>query len=263
MVPRNPGRQVASIRRSSLVSEVVTLLREVIESQGLARGDRLPTEAELVESLEVSRPVLREAISQLETLGLVQVRRGLGMFVGDRDSLAGCLKLVRTAMAVTPRDLTQFTELRSALECHAARQAAEMATDVDVAELEALCDEMDRSDPAYEKAIGIDFAFHRKLIEITGNELMLNVMTVLQQFVVEAMLQTTPRPRDRSVSRRLHRAILDGVRRGDGPAAEGAMREHMEVTRARLEAAAQDRQEAAARPGREARGARARRAGSR
>jgi GntR family transcriptional repressor for pyruvate dehydrogenase complex len=238
MTQGNPGRQVESIRRSSLVSEVVTLLREVIESQGLSPGDRLPTEAELVESLEVSRPVLREAISQLETLGLVQVRRGRGMFVGDRDSLAGCLKLVRTAMAVTPRDLTQFTDLRSALECHAARKAAELATDGDVAELEALCDEMDRRDPTYEKAIGIDFAFHRKLIEITGNELMLNVMTVLQQFVVEAMLQTTPRPRDRSVSRRLHRAILEGVRKGDGKAAERAMREHMEVTRRRLESAA-------------------------
>ncbi len=82
---------------------MVSLLREVIEKKGLQPGDRLPTEAELVASLEVSRPVLREAVSQLEALGLIQVKRGLGMFVGDRDSLAGCLKLVRTAVAVTPR----------------------------------------------------------------------------------------------------------------------------------------------------------------
>jgi GntR family transcriptional repressor for pyruvate dehydrogenase complex len=227
------------LRRSSLVAEVVTLLREVIETKGLAPGDRLPTEAELVESLEVSRPVLREAISQLETLGLVQVRRGLGMFVGDRDSLAGCLKLVRTAMAVTPRDLTQFADLRSALEHHGARRAAERATPGDVAELQALCDAMDRRDLPYEEAIGIDFAFHRRLIEITGNELMVNVMSVLQEFIVQAMLQTTPRPRDRSVSRRLHRAILEAVRKGDLDGAERAMREHMKVTRARLEEAAQ------------------------
>jgi DNA-binding FadR family transcriptional regulator len=164
------------------------------------------------------------------------------MFVGDRDSLAGCLKLVRTAIAVTPRDMTQLTELRSALEGHGARRAAEMATEADVVELEALCDEMDRRDLPYEKAIGIDFAFHRKLIEVTGNELMINVMTVLQEFVVEAMLQRIPRPRDRNASRRLHRAILEGIRKGDGEAAERAMREHMEATRARLETAVQDRQ---------------------
>lgn len=232
MVPE-PGRE--SLRRSSLVAEVVTLLREVVEKQGLGPGDRLPTEAELVASLEVSRPVLREAISQLETLGLVRVKRGLGMFVGDRNSLAGCLKLVRTAMAVTPRDLTQFADLRSALEMHGSRRAAELATADDVADLEGLCDEMDRPDLPYERAIGIDFAFHRKLIEVAGNELTLNVITVLQEFIVEGMLQTTPRPRDRSVSRRLHRAILEAVRQGDPDAAEAAMREHMDVTRERLE----------------------------
>jgi GntR family transcriptional repressor for pyruvate dehydrogenase complex len=221
------------------VAEVMTLLREVIERRGLAPGDRLPTEAELVESLEVSRPVLREAIGRLQTLGLVRVKRGLGMFVGDRNSLAGCLQLVRTALAVTPRDLTQLADLRGALEQHAARRAAELATEADVTELQVLCDEMDRRDLPYEEAIGVDFAFHRKLVEITSNELMLGVMSVLQEFVVEAMLKTTPRPRDRSVSRRLHRAIAEAVRRRDPDAAERAMREHVGVTEARLARAAE------------------------
>jgi GntR family transcriptional repressor for pyruvate dehydrogenase complex len=223
------------------VAEVVTLLREVIETKGLAPGDRLPTEAELVESLEVSRPVLREAVSQLETLGLIRVRRGLGMFVGDRDSLAGCLKMVRTALAVTPRDLVQLTELRTALENHTARKAARQATREDVSALEELCDAMDRDDLPYEEAIGIDFAFHRKLAEISGHELMSNVLSVLQEFIVEGMLEATPRPRDRAVSRRLHRAVLAAVRKGQPDEAEKAMREHMRVTRERLEAAAGQR----------------------
>ena len=77
---------------------------------------------------------------------------------------------------------------------------------------------------------------------------MVNVMSVLQEFIVEAMLQTTPRPRDRSVSRRLHRAIVEAVREGDPDAAERAMREHMDVTRARLEEAAQDREPNVSRP---------------
>ena len=243
-----PSRNPESLRRSSLVAEVVTLLREVIEKKGLEPGDRLPTEADLVASLEVSRPVLREAISQLETLGLVQVRRGLGMFVGDRDSLASCLKLVRTAMAVTPRDLIQLADLRTALEIHASRQAAERATAADVAELQVLCDAMDRADLPYEEAIGLDFAFHRRLIAASGNELTLNVMSVLQEFIVEGMLQTTPRPRDRTVSRRLHRAILEAVRGGDSDAAEAAMRKHMEVTRRRLETGIEGPRASAPRP---------------
>ena len=237
-----PAARPETLRRGSLVAEVVTLLREVIEMKGLAPGDRLPTEAELVESLEVSRPVLREAVSQLETLGLIRVRRGLGMFVGDRDSLVGCLKMVRTALAVTPRDLLQLTELRTALANHSARQAARAATREDVSALQELCDAMDREDLPYEEAIGLDFAFHRKLAEISGNELMSSVLSVLQEFVVEGMLETTPRPRDRAVSRRLHRAILAAVRKGQPDEAEKAMREHMRVTRERLEAAARRRQ---------------------
>jgi GntR family transcriptional repressor for pyruvate dehydrogenase complex len=216
----------------------VAQVRRLVESSGLAPGERLPSEAELVERLQVSRPVLREAIRQLETLGLVQVRRGRGMFVGDRDSLSGCLQLVRTAMAVTPRDLTQMAQLRTALECEAARRAAEDAGPEDVAELERLCDAMDRRGLPYEEAIGLDFAFHRRIFEAGSGELMRNVLVVLQGFIVEGMAQTTPQPRDRTVSRRLHRAILEAIRNQDPEAADAAMREHMRITCARLEASA-------------------------
>ena len=73
----------------------------------------------------VSRTVLREAISRLEAIGLLTVRRGRGMFIGDRHSLANCVRLVRSAMAITPGDLVQFTEFRRAVECYAAQRAAQ------------------------------------------------------------------------------------------------------------------------------------------
>ena len=86
-----------------------------------------------------------------------------------------------------------------------------------------------------EEAIRADFAFHQKLIEISGNELMLNVIRVLQEFFLAAMARTTRRPRDRDVSRPLHQSILEGVRVRSPEAAEKAMQAHMEITRARLE----------------------------
>jgi GntR family transcriptional repressor for pyruvate dehydrogenase complex len=220
------------IRRSSLVSEVVTLLREVIETKGLEPGQRLPTEAELVQSLEVSRPVLREAISRLESLGLVKVRRGVGMFVGDRDSLGGCLKLVRTALAVSPRGRAQLVELLSALQHYAVRRVAEVATEADVAELRRLTDESARPGLSQNEAEGMEWAFHRRLAAITGNEPILNVMTVLQHFIGGDGQQPAPRPRDRAASLRLRRAIVDAVRRGDAEAAEAAMRGNTELAMA-------------------------------
>jgi GntR family transcriptional repressor for pyruvate dehydrogenase complex len=152
------------------------------------------------------------------------------MFVGNPDTLAGCVELLRSVMAISPRDLTQFLEFRAALECHTARGAAGSARPEDVAKLEGLCDRMDRRDLPYEAVIRDDFAFHLTLAEMTGNTLLLNIMTVLQQFILAGMLQTTPKPRDRDVSRRLHRTILRAVTARDPEAAEAAMREHMRFT---------------------------------
>jgi GntR family transcriptional repressor for pyruvate dehydrogenase complex len=227
--------KIKPVKRDSLVDTVVARIREVIEQGRLRAGDRLPTEAELSEQLGVSRTVVREAVSQLESLGLLSVQRGRGMFVGSWSSLTGCVKMLRTALALSPRELVQFTEFRTAIECHAARRAAELATALDLAELKKLCDDMDRAGREYLEAMRIDFQFHRRLMAITGNELLCSVLEVIQEFVLAAMVQTTPQPRDREQSHRRHLAILRAVRAGNPDAAEQAMRAHMEHTVSVLE----------------------------
>lgn len=233
------GRVSTSLRKHSLVNEAVKSIRGMIERERWAAGSRLATETELIAELGVSRTVLREAINRLEAMGLVEVRHGQGMFVGDRDSLTACVALVRTALAITPRDLFQFMEFRIAVEVYAARQAARLATDRDITELELLLAEIDLEDKTDEEAIRADFSFHRKLIEISGNALMLNIVRVLQEFYLAAMARTTRRPRDRDVSRTLHESILEAVRARSPEAAEKAMQAHMVVTRARLESQAE------------------------
>ncbi len=225
---------ISAIGRTSLVDEVVRQLQELIESDGMKAGDRLPTEAELTTQLQVSRNVLREAVQRLETMGLVSVRRGHGMFVAAPDKLASCARLIRSALAISPRDLIQFTEFRMAVEPQFAEAAARCATPDQADEVGELCDRIDRKELSYEEAIELDFAFHRKLIEITGNQLTLNIMTVLHEFFLAAMAQTTPRPRDLQVSQRLHRAIVEAIRRGDTNEARSAMQEHMDVTLERI-----------------------------
>ena len=63
--------RVEPITRTSLVDVVIERIRQVIDEGGMTSGDRLPSESELVESLQVSRTVLREAIGRLETMGLL------------------------------------------------------------------------------------------------------------------------------------------------------------------------------------------------
>jgi DNA-binding FadR family transcriptional regulator len=229
---------VEPIARRALADVVVDRLRDLIDNDSLKAGDRLPSEMELVRQLRVSRPVLREALGKLETLGLIQIQRGRGIFVADRDSLASCAQLLRSAMTISPKNLLKYAEVRWGIECYAARRAAELATAEDLAELEDLLEQMDSPRRDYLETLRLDLQFHRKLIDIAGNEVMQNLMEVIHEFVMAGMVHTTPKPRDRNWSRPLHRAILDAVRSADADAAEAAMRAHMEAVLGRLKIAA-------------------------
>ncbi len=221
--------QLTAIERRTTVDLVVDRIASVIKEQKLAAGSRLPGEHELVEKLQVSRPVLREALARLQSLGLVDIQRGRGTFVGDTSSLANCVRLLQTAVTITPQELLTYTELRFAIEVQAARQAAIKATDEDIQTLTSLLDQLDDEELPHEEALQIDFRFHRKLIEMAGNPLMQNLMEVIYEFVLAQMVRTTPSQRENQTGRRLHKAILEAVRKRDPDAAEIAMRKHMQA----------------------------------
>jgi DNA-binding FadR family transcriptional regulator len=127
--------------RPLLVDQVMGLLSDYIRREGLSPGDRLPSEADLAERMQCSRNVLREAVGRMTSLGLVDVRRGSGMFVGTTYSVRSCVLLLRSSLAISVNDLVEFTEFRRALEGYAARQATSKATDVELSELDAMANQ--------------------------------------------------------------------------------------------------------------------------
>lgn len=223
------------IPRRSSVDQVVERIRDVITQQKLASGQRLPGEMDLVAQLQVSRPVLREALARLQGLGLVEIQRGNGTFVASKDQLASCVQLFRSAVTLAPRELRSYAELRAAIEVQAVRLAAERATENDIDALQQLLKELSSIDRTDEELLDIDFRFHRRILQAAGNELMQNLMEVIYEFVVTQMAQTMPTPRDNKLGRRLHRQIVTAIKGRDADAAERAMREHMEAVLSRLE----------------------------
>jgi GntR family transcriptional repressor for pyruvate dehydrogenase complex len=226
--------QIEAIARQTTADLVVERITQVIRERNLSAGERLPGEHELVEQLRVSRPVLREALARLQSMGLIDIRRGRGTFVGNATSLANCVRLLRSAVTISPQELRSYAELRSAIEVQAARQAAERATDDDIAELAAFVRRLDDDDLPYPEALELDFQFHRKVLEAAGNPLMQNLMEVIYEFVLTQMARTTPSPRDNQLGRRLHKAILTAVRNHDPDAAAKAMQQHMQAVLKRL-----------------------------
>lgn len=229
------GQSLNPIERGSLVDVVGEQIRQSIEGGGYRSGDRLPSEPELTAQLGVSRTVLREAIKRLQTDGLVTIRRGIGTYVADRSDLTNCLRLVRTAMALSPRELLQYVELREAVEVHAVRRAALEATDREITEVEALCGEMEDEAQDWDVAMQLDLQFHLRLVDIGKNALMRGILEILHEHILEGMRRTTPQPRQCTMSRRVHMGIVEAVRNRDPDAAEAAIRDHMNILVRRLQ----------------------------
>jgi GntR family transcriptional regulator, transcriptional repressor for pyruvate dehydrogenase complex len=217
-------------RGGSLVDTVVDQVQHLIADGHLEAGDRLPREDDLVEKMGVSRTVLREALSRLEATGLVTIQRGRGMFVADASGVASCARLIRNAMTLTSKDLSQFMEFRRIIECQAARRAAEFARPEDLAELEALCLEMNREGQDFLESVRLDFQFHLKIVEISGNQLMHGALAVIQEYIMTTMVKTTPNPRDYDQSRTFHMQVIDAIRSGNPEVAERAASDHMDLS---------------------------------
>jgi DNA-binding FadR family transcriptional regulator len=173
--------------------------------------------------------VLREAIGRLETLGLVSVQGSRGMFVSEPGSLMNGVNLVRSALALSPRELIKFTEFRRAIEADAVRLAAVNAATEDVTELETLCEEIRRPELKAQEAFRLDFRFHRKIVNLAGNEMMQHVIDVVQEFIMASIAEGAPTRRDPEVTYRDHRAIVAAIAAHDPDAAEQAMRDHLEA----------------------------------
>lgn len=143
-------------------------LREYLDTKALRTGDILPTELELAEALGVSRNVLREALSRLRMLGLIESKKKRGMVLTSPDIL-GSFERVLNPQLIDTATLQNLFELRLVLESGLADLLFIRKTDKDIEELEDIVsNEKFIDDDVFR--VNSEIAFHGKLYEITGND---------------------------------------------------------------------------------------------
>jgi GntR family transcriptional regulator, transcriptional repressor for pyruvate dehydrogenase complex len=207
-----------------LVSRAVSEhLQAMILRGGLKPGDRLPSQRDLAGQLGVSRPSLREAISVLETLGLVEVRIGSGVYVNERTARA---PLWRFSQRCTPQDVY---EARDGLESHAANIAALRCDAAGAARLRATTEAM-RDALAADDIPGMataDAAFHDLVFELTANPVLAGMYKPVRDMMVETQrLPMTLRIRLDDTLRE-HEQVGEKIASHDASGAEAAMRHHI------------------------------------
>lgn len=130
------ARQFSKISRpESLPLAIAAQIQRLLEARKLRTGDRLPTERELSVQFGVGRSSVREAIQMLQMLGLVDVRRGIGMFL-TREPGRWLMEPLKWTSASVAELFTSLIEARLCVEPEVARLAAERGTDEDIAAIQ-------------------------------------------------------------------------------------------------------------------------------
>ncbi|RZT42440.1 FadR/GntR family transcriptional regulator [Cupriavidus agavae] len=225
-------------RPATLASRIAQTLRDDIAAGHFAAGARLPAEATLAETFDVSRPIVREAIALLKADGVLVTRKGSGAYVSDTPG--GQVWRLASAPDGGPT-LAQLFELRRVVETACAEMAALRRTDADVAAMRDALDAMQRQADDFPSAAAADIAFHHAIAQAAHNP----CFTGLTDFVSQQLLAARQRAWENSARLRTtgaapraadaeHAALADAIALGDPVAARAAATAHLGAAAARM-----------------------------
>jgi GntR family transcriptional repressor for pyruvate dehydrogenase complex len=221
-----------------LADQVADALAAEVRSGRLSEGDRLPTESALAAQFGVSRTVVREAVSRLKSLGLLDSRQGSGVYV----RAAGVEPLRFEMPHVASREaVVQMVELRRALEAEVAALAAERRTPDDVQRIRAAIDALHAAVEAGGNGADEDVRFHRAIAEAARNPFLIGTLQYLRQFLHGATRVTRANEARRADFAREvaqeHARIVEAIEAGDALRAREAAKSHMDNAIRRIEQA--------------------------
>ncbi|WP_214201438.1 FadR/GntR family transcriptional regulator [Novosphingobium profundi] len=210
-------------KSEKLYRKVIDAVQQGIDAGAYPVGTRLPSEREIAEENSVSRTTVREAMVALEMLGVVEMRKGSGIYVVDGMP-------IRASASELDVGAFELIEARRLLEGEIAGLAAHFASDAQLERLAELLEAME--DPDEIKGEQADREFHQVIAEASGNGALEAVVRDLWDMRERAPLARSilHRARGLGLGARVdeHRAILEALRARDALAARQAMRAHLE-----------------------------------
>ncbi len=222
----------------NLALDLVDTLGTEIGQGHWPAGQKLPTEAAIMERFGVSRTVVREALSRLQAGGLVETRHGVGTFVRLPDDSPPFR--VSPDQLGTLREVIALLEFRISVETEAAALAAARRQGENLAEMRLALDEFSQAVEQGRDAVSADYRFHSEVARATQNTHFTDLMKSLGLGVIPRARLENPAPLSaerQAYLRRVnleHESIYNAVAEQDVEAARAAMRTHLSNSRDRL-----------------------------
>ena len=211
---------------------VVSFLRDQLVTGNLKTGDRLLPERDLATALGVSRPVIREALRALATLGALEIKRGYGTVVREPnfEALSDYFGLVLAQQAGAVDDVVQA---RVAIERQSIRLACTRATPQDLDKLSLALQNIKETinDPV--KGGAADFHFHTMIVESAHSPALSSVYAAVSKLLQKShmerrqMIANVPDVDAYLVDH--HEAIIQAILRKNATEADALLIEHFEI----------------------------------
>lgn len=220
-----------TIERRKVYEQLADILRAEITSGVYKIGEELPSERAMMQHFKVGRPAVREALSHLALMGLIEIRPGMRARV-CRPSMGRLLsELAGTAGAIlaTPSGFSNMKEIRALLETALARRAAKLASPKDMA---ILAESLDQQERCINNPVGFaaaDVQFHMGLARMTENSLLCSMASAMYDWLLEQRITTLTTPGQLEKALQSHKDLYNAIQLHDADAAEECVHKHLKL----------------------------------
>ncbi len=218
--------------KTLLYQEVIKELYRIIDQENLKPGDKLPAERELIEELNVSRNVLREAFHVLEERGILVSRQGKGRFLREQPSGYDNFKYESLSKNLERTSMFEAYEVRQVLEVKGVELIIRNASEEDIDDLEKAYQELKKRYEETHKTVG-EFELHRLYAQKTGSMFMTQMFEIVSNAILGMMYGNFTDILDASSGEwelESHRKIIDAIRERNTEKAQALMQEHLQRT---------------------------------
>jgi len=221
------------IRTQKIYEVIIEQIKHLISEGKLRPGDRLMSERELAEKMQVGRSAVREAFRALEAMRIIEIKPGEGTYIREAstDYIIESLALVLQSEDQSTHELM---ELRKILEEECACLAATRRTEGDLQAMWKYLAELDEASKLGRIGYDSDLAFHYSIYKASGNAIIFRLMSTLRDTVRHALHEVLDElvSSNSATPRQLyheHVLIYETIASGDPKAAREAMRSHLDT----------------------------------
>lgn len=225
------GLKYKQIKPKKIYEEVAEAIYELIRTGQFKPGDKLDSVQQLAENFQVGRSAIREALSALKAMGLIEMKQGEGTYVREFEHDQITLPL-STAILMNQEDVGNLLEVRKVLEAGTAVYAAMNRTDEDLMAISHALEEMKNVQGDEELGEKADFKFHLAVADASKNPLLASLMNHVSGLMIETMKETRRIclfSKQTTINRLYdeHVAIYEAIREKDPDLARKEMLDHL------------------------------------